>query len=57
MPEHSVSINEQLRDWAKDLLPSYSLPSLMTVMPELPKNAMGKVSKKELVKAAFPKSG
>jgi malonyl-CoA/methylmalonyl-CoA synthetase len=43
----------QLRAWAKDQLPSYSLPSLMKVLPELPKNAMGKVNKKELVKLAF----
>jgi non-ribosomal peptide synthetase component E (peptide arylation enzyme) len=35
-------------------MPPYCLPSLLRPMPELPKNAMGKVNKKELVKIAFP---
>lgn len=45
---------QQLRDWAKDLMPSYSLPTMIKVWDELPKNAMGKINKKELVKLAFP---
>jgi non-ribosomal peptide synthetase component E (peptide arylation enzyme) len=35
-------------------MPPYYLPSLLKVLGELPKNAMGKVNKKELVKIAFP---
>ena len=44
----------QINDWAKDRLPKYSLPTLICQMDEIPKNAMGKINKKELVKSAFP---
>lgn len=43
----------ELRDWAKDKMPHYSMPTILKVMDELPRNAMGKVNKKELIKIAF----
>jgi len=45
-----------IREWAKDKLPSYSLPTLLKVMDALPRNVMGKVNKKEIAKVAFPPS-
>jgi len=44
----------KLRDWCKSQMPSYCIPTLLKVTPNLSKNAMGKVNKKELVKEAFP---
>ncbi|CAG8525590.1 7361_t:CDS:2, partial [Dentiscutata heterogama] len=41
---------KQLREFAKDNLARYKLPTLLKVINEMPKNAMGKVNKKELVK-------
>jgi len=45
-----------IREWAKDKLPSYSLPTILKVMDALPRNVMGKVNKKEIAKVAFPPS-
>ena len=44
----------EINDWAKDKLPKYSLPTRLKILEEIPKNAMGKINKKELVKVAFP---
>ncbi|CAG8544767.1 2540_t:CDS:10 [Paraglomus occultum] len=44
-----------LREFAKDRLASYKLPTLLKLYDDaLPRNAMGKVNKKELLKTAFP---
>jgi malonyl-CoA/methylmalonyl-CoA synthetase len=48
----NLELND-LRDWAKNKMPHYSMPTIMKIMDELPRNAMGKVNKKELVKIAF----
>lgn len=45
---------QELRAWARDVLPPYQLPSELQVMAALPRNAMGKVNKKELRAACFP---
>ena len=36
---------DALREWAADRLSKYKLPTLLMVVPELPRNAMGKVTK------------
>ncbi|MFO0578307.1 MAG: acyl-CoA synthetase [Polyangia bacterium] len=41
---------EQLRGWAKERLATYKVPSLLRVVSELPRNAMGKVVKPEVRK-------
>ncbi|CAG8700110.1 9806_t:CDS:10 [Gigaspora margarita] len=41
---------KQLREFGKDKLAHYKLPTLLKVINELPKNSMGKANKKELVK-------
>jgi len=44
---------ESLKTWAKDVLPEYSLPSQLHVVPLIDKNSMGKVNKKELRNKIF----
>ncbi|GAU13875.1 hypothetical protein TSUD_262020 [Trifolium subterraneum] len=41
---------EELSTWAKDKLAPYKIPTRLIVWDSLPRNAMGKVSKKELKK-------
>ena len=41
---------ESLREWGGNRMASYKIPSLIELVNEIPKNAMGKVNKKELVK-------
>ena len=41
---------ETLRDWAKQLLAVYKVPSLLLLVDELPSNAMGKVQKPAIKK-------
>ena len=45
-----------LRSWCRDKMPRYWTPSLVRILPEMPRNVMGKVNKKELVKTLFPPS-
>lgn len=44
---HAIG-REELRDWARDRLAPYKLPSRVLCMSELPKNVMGKVTKPEI---------
>jgi malonyl-CoA/methylmalonyl-CoA synthetase len=39
-----------LQEWAKQKMASYKVPRRLIVVPHIPRNAMGKVNKKELVK-------
>ena len=39
---------EELRAWAKELLPAYKIPTNLLILDELPRNTLGKVTKKEL---------
>ncbi len=42
-----------LRQWAKDKMASYKIPSQVKMVEVIPKNVMGKVNKKQLVKEFF----
>ena len=44
----------QLKTWGLDKMPKYLIPTKVVLTEELPKNHMGKVNKKELVKKFFP---
>jgi malonyl-CoA/methylmalonyl-CoA synthetase len=46
----------QLRGWMKERLAPYKAPSVFLTLPELPRNAMGKVTKPEVAKL-FPDAG
>lgn len=38
----------ELMTWATDELPPYEIPRHLLILPKIPRNAMGKVNKKEL---------
>ena len=44
---------EELREWLTEKLPKYELPSRMETVQSIPRNAMGKVNKKQLRKDFF----
>ncbi|KAK3086264.1 hypothetical protein FSP39_015987 [Pinctada imbricata] len=46
---------KEIRSWAKDKMANYKIPSVVKVMDQIPRNAMGKVNKKELVAKEFSK--
>ncbi|XP_072926627.1 malonate--CoA ligase ACSF3, mitochondrial isoform X1 [Hemitrygon akajei] len=48
---------KELREWARDHMASYSIPSELILVEQIPRNHMGKVNKRELLKQFFPPSG
>jgi malonyl-CoA/methylmalonyl-CoA synthetase len=48
-PGQSLTL-EQLREWCRDKLASYKAPRRLEICQELPRNAMGKVVKTELIR-------
>ncbi|CAG9759697.1 unnamed protein product [Ceutorhynchus assimilis] len=46
-------IEEELVQWSHTVLPKYAVPKEFRFVETIPKNAMGKVNKKELVQRAF----
>ena len=54
-PEEALTL-EELRRWAGDRLAPYKLPTRLLALKELPRNAMGKVTKPDLVRlfSGFP---
>lgn len=47
--ENSVDFQE-IKNWLKDKLPGYKIPRKYIIQDDLPRNVMGKVTKKELTK-------
>lgn len=41
---------DTIRQYSKQSLPSYSIPDSVTILEQIPRNAMGKVNKKELAR-------
>ncbi|UYV66893.1 ACSF3 [Cordylochernes scorpioides] len=54
VPRNGSLDTESLKDWCRDKMPSYYIPKVYLVLEQLPKNALGKVNKKEAVKTLFP---
>jgi malonyl-CoA/methylmalonyl-CoA synthetase len=52
-PQSTVA-GAALRDWARERLASYKVPSRVLIVRELPRNAMGKVTKQEVRKLFGP---
>lgn len=48
--ENKKDIIPELKDWLKDKLASYQIPRKYMIQEDLPRNVMGKVTKKELQK-------
>jgi len=46
-------LKKELKSWAEILLPAYSIPSVIKIVEEVPRNALGKVDKKSLLKNSF----
>lgn len=40
---------EKLRNWCKDKMANYKIPTLLKIVQKIPRNAMGKVNKKLLI--------
>ena len=53
-PDTSIDL-DTLRKWCGDKMPKYWIPKELVILPEMPRNAMGKINKKELVKTLFSK--
>ncbi|CAF3460512.1 unnamed protein product, partial [Rotaria sp. Silwood2] len=50
LPENTTNLTiDVIRSFCKQQLPKYSLPDSLTILDHIPRNAMGKVNKKELV--------
>jgi malonyl-CoA/methylmalonyl-CoA synthetase len=49
----AAALPAAVKAWAADKLAPYKLPTVYRVLAEMPRNAMGKVNKKELRKALF----
>ncbi|XP_071092243.1 malonate--CoA ligase ACSF3, mitochondrial-like [Haliotis cracherodii] len=45
-----------LKEWARNYMPSYQIPTVVRCLDKMPRNAMGKVNKKEIVEVAFPET-
>ena len=48
-PEEALTL-EELRRWAGERLAPYKLPTRLLTLAELPRNAMGKVTKPDVVR-------
>ena len=44
---------ESLQAYAKQRMAHYKVPTVLRVLDEIPRNAMGKINKKALVKELF----
>ena len=53
--ESKVLTADSLKDWAKNKMPAYSVPSDIKIVDEIPRNAMGKLNKKDIIKTFFDK--
>ncbi len=52
-PAQLEALTKSIAAFAKDKMPPYKVPTILRVVPAIPRNAMGKVNKKELRKALF----
>ncbi|KAJ8934124.1 hypothetical protein NQ314_013583 [Rhamnusium bicolor] len=54
VPQNDKEITlESLSEWAEHKVPKYSIPTVLNIVSSLPRNSMGKVNKKELIKTIF----
>ena len=42
-----------IQDWCRQYMPSYHVPKLIKLVDKIPRNVMGKVNKKQLVRNYF----
>jgi malonyl-CoA/methylmalonyl-CoA synthetase len=53
-PAAAATFLAELKEFLKDKLPPYKVPTVLKVVPEIPRNAMGKINKKALRAQLFP---
>ncbi|CAI6363957.1 unnamed protein product [Macrosiphum euphorbiae] len=58
--QHTINVEHKklkkdLKCWAETVLPPYSIPTVINIVEEVPRNALGKVDKKSLLKNSFLK--
>jgi len=46
---------DDLKEWASEHMPGYQIPTVIKIVDDIPRNAMGKVNKKELLSQLFAK--
>nr|XP_033796082.1 malonate--CoA ligase ACSF3, mitochondrial isoform X2 [Geotrypetes seraphini] len=46
---------KDLKEWAREFMAPYTIPAELILVEEIPRNAMGKINKKDLLKHFFPK--
>ena len=46
-------ILSQLREYAKNFLPTYAVPTVLKVVDKIPKNNMGKVNKPHIINVLY----
>ncbi|KAL3860014.1 hypothetical protein ACJMK2_010189 [Sinanodonta woodiana] len=51
-PEVTLTLQD-IKEWAGDKMPPYHIPRIVKFLPTIPRNAMGKVNKKDLVTQVF----
>ncbi|XP_074645687.1 malonate--CoA ligase ACSF3, mitochondrial-like [Tubulanus polymorphus] len=52
--DDAVLTLDELKTWASDKMPHYHIPTVLKELPEMPRNAMGKINKKMIVEDVFP---
>ncbi|XP_038610721.1 malonate--CoA ligase ACSF3, mitochondrial isoform X4 [Tachyglossus aculeatus] len=45
---------KELKEWARDRMAPYTIPSELLLVEEIPRNQMGKINKKDLLKQFYP---
>ena len=53
-PSALAALHGEIKEFLRDKLPPYKVPSLIRVLPAIPRNAMGKVGKKALKVELWP---
>ena len=46
---------DDLKEWASERMPGYQIPTVIKVVEDIPRNATGKVNKKQLLSQLFAK--
>lgn len=53
VPKEKELTLKEIKDWSADKMPKYWIPDLLQIVDAIPRNAMGKVNKKELIRLLF----
>lgn len=54
-PKKKLLTLKELNDWAAQRMASYAVPKVLSIVESIPRNALGKVNKKEIVETVYNK--